>query len=284
MSARRWLPIVLALAVAPAALLACRSASPRTTAASGPLRVCADPDNLPFTNRHGDGFENRIAELLARDLGTRLEYTWWAQRRSFLRLTLNAGRCDVVLGLPAGIERARTTRPYYRSTYVFVSREERHLDIRSASDPRLRRLRIGVPVIGDDGESAPPGHLLAREGLADRLVGFMVAGNTTGSTPLAAPIEAVARGDVDVAAAWGPVAGYFAALAPEVLTWYPIAPPADTPALPMAFDIAMATRRDDTARHDMLEAFLDRRRGDIDRILAGYHVPRVDHTFGDAAP
>ena len=279
MIARTALAIVLA--VGPISGLTCRATPPKAAAA---LRVCADPDNLPFTDIHGAGFENRIAELLAHDLGTRVEYTWWAQRRSFLRQTLNAGRCDVVLGLPTGIEQARTTRPYYRSTYVFVSRRARHLDIRSTSDPRLRRLRIAVPMVGDDGANAPPGHLLARAGLADRLVGFMVYGDGTRASPLAAPIDAVARGEVDVAAAWGPVAGYFAAREPDALTWSPIAPAADAPALPVAFDIAMATRRGDTARHDQLEAFLDRRRVEIDRILTTFHVPRLDRIAGASAP
>src|SRR5918912_42004 len=85
------------------------------------LRVCSDPNNLPFSNDRREGFENRIAELLARDLGRRLEYTWWPQRRGFIRTTLRAGRCDLVLGVPAAFELARTTRPYYRSTYVFVT-------------------------------------------------------------------------------------------------------------------------------------------------------------------
>jgi ABC-type amino acid transport substrate-binding protein len=103
--------------------------------AGDPLRVCADPNNLPFTNSREEGFENRIAELLADDLGTRVEYVWWAQRRGFLRNTLNAGTCDVVMGLPTSVEMALTTDPYYRSTYVFVSRRDRHLRIRSLTMP-----------------------------------------------------------------------------------------------------------------------------------------------------
>src|SRR4051812_36069581 len=118
------------------------------------LRVCADPNNLPFSNEKGEGFENKIAELIAADMQRPLEYTWWAQRRGFFRNTLRAGTCDVVIGVPVSFELAATTRPYYRSTYVFVTRHDRHLDVRSLDDPVLKDLRIGVQLIGDDGANA----------------------------------------------------------------------------------------------------------------------------------
>src|SRR5690349_16835567 len=129
--------------------IAVASAQPFTRPA-GVLRVCADPNNLPLSNQRGEGFENKLAELLAQDLGERVEYTWWAQRRGFFRNTLKAGMCDLVIGVPAGFEMASTTRPYYRSTYVFVSRKDRHLNIASLDDPALRKLKIGVQMIGDD--------------------------------------------------------------------------------------------------------------------------------------
>jgi mxaJ protein len=241
-----------------------------------PLRVCADPNNLPFTNSREEGFENRIARLLARDLGTRVEYVWWAQRRGFLRNTLNAGTCDVVMGLPTRMEMALTTRPYYRSTYVFVSRRDRHLRIHSFDDRRLKRLRIGVPQVGDDGASAPPAHALARRGLVRNLVQYSVFGDYARESPPSELIAAVARGEVDVAAAWGPLAGFFAARQPNALELTPIEPDKDTPFLPVAFDMSMGVRRKDAARKTMLDAFLERRRGDIDAILAAFHVPRVD--------
>src|SRR3954453_7326427 len=106
------------------------------------LRVCADPNNLPFSNERGEGFENQLSEMIARDLGTRVSYTWWAQRRGFLRNTLNAGACDLVIGVPVHLQRTDTTRPYYRSTYVFVSPRRRHLALASLDDPALRRLRV----------------------------------------------------------------------------------------------------------------------------------------------
>src|ERR1041384_5832659 len=101
------------------------------TAPAGILRVCADPNNLPFSNQHLEGFENKLADLIAGELSEKVEYTWWAQRRGFFRNTLKAGACDVVLGVPTGFEMALTTTPYYRSTYVFLYRKDRKLKINS---------------------------------------------------------------------------------------------------------------------------------------------------------
>jgi mxaJ protein len=263
-----------------AAALVASPSSPRAAVSlegSSPsaLRVCADPDNLPFSNARGEGFENRLAEQLAADLGRRLEYTWWAQRRGFLRNTLRAGRCDVVLGVPARLEGAWTTRPYYRSSYVFVERRGRGKAIRSFDDGRLATRRIAVPLVSDDGANAPPAHALARRGLSANLVRFSVLGDGGGVPPGARLIDAVARGQVEIGAAWGPVAGYFAARQPVPLRITPVSPAVEG-AMAQAFDIAMATRRGDTATHAALDAFLDRRRAVIDRVLAAFDVPRLD--------
>ena len=255
---------------------ACAQGESPMVKAAEPLRVCADPNNLPFTNARGQGFENRIAELLARDLGTTVDYTWWAQRRGFLRNTLNARRCDLVMGLPTSMETAQTTRPYYRSSYVFVTRRARHLDVTSFDDRRLRRLRIGVPLVGGDGANAPPAHALARRGVVANVTGYSVFGDYRDDTPPAALIDAVARGEIDVAAAWGPLAGYFAARQPEPLNIVPVQPQVDAPFLPLVFDISMAVRRGDEDRRVMLDRFIERRRREIDRILSDFHVPRVD--------
>ena len=260
--------VVLASTVSPP--LARRSA-PR----EGGLRVCADPNNLPFSNERGQGFENRLAEMLARDIGTRVEYTWRAQRRGFLRETLHAGACDVVMGQPSGAGSARTTTPYYRSTYVFVSRASRHLAVNSFDDVALRGLRIGVQVIGDDGVNSPPAHALSRRGLVSNLVGFSVYGDYRTDSPPSRIVDAVARGEVDIAAAWGPMAGYFAARQREPLHLEAVHPQSDGP-LPQVFDIAMAVRGGDTSRLARLEQFIRERRAAIDVLLAGYRVPRVD--------
>src|SRR3954454_792297 len=115
------------------------------------LRVCDDPNNLPFSNAKGEGFENKLAELVAGELGATVSYTWWAERRGFIRNTLAAGLCDLIPGTPANMEMLRTTAPYYRSGYVFVTRRSDDLHVASLDDPALRRLKIGVQIIGDDG-------------------------------------------------------------------------------------------------------------------------------------
>ena len=233
-----------------------------------PLRVCADPNNLPFTNANGEGFENRIAQLLARDLGTTIEYTWFAQRRGFIRNTLSAQKCDIVMGLPTDVDAAWTTKPYYKSTYVFVTRRARHLRIQSFDDPQLRNLRIGVELVGDDGANTPPAHALSRRGIIDNIVGYSVYGDYRSNSPPSAII----------AAAWGPLAGYFAVKQSVALDIAPVQPQVDGRFLPQTFSIGMATRRRDQARHDRLELFIDQRRHEIDAILVQYHVPRLDLT------
>jgi mxaJ protein len=243
--------------------------------ARDPLRVCSDPNNLPFSNKKGEGFENKIAELIAHDLGTVVEYTWWAQRRGFLRNTLSAGLCDVVMGYPSHADPVLTTTPYYRSTYVFVTRASRHLRIRSFDEPTLRKLRIGVQLVGDDGANSPPAHSLSRRGIVTNLVGYTVYGDYRTNSPPSEIVAAVARGDVDVATVWGPLAGYFAALQSVPLDLVPVQPQLDGP-LPQAFDISMAVRKGDTARLRQLDDLLQRHRRDVDAILARYHVPRVD--------
>jgi len=239
------------------------------------LRVCADPNNLPFSNRAGEGFENRLATLVARELGATLHYIWWAQRRGNVRETLNAGLCDLIPGVAAGLEMLSTTRPYYNSTYVAVTRADRNLDIRSFDDPRLRTLRIGVQMIGDDFSNTPPAHALSRRGMIANVSGYMVYGDYARPAPQAPIVEAVANGRLDVAFVWGPVAGYFAQRQPQRLrlTLLPARDPvADQP---MAFGVAMGVRRSDPELKARVERALDRRSGEIARILGEYAVPTV---------
>jgi mxaJ protein len=255
-------------------VLAIAAGCGRAAGATQPLRVCSDPNNLPFSDEQQQGFENRIADLLARDLGTTVEYTWWAQRRGFLRNTLLAGLCDVVIGLPRDVESAQTTLPYYRSTYVFVTRKARGLQVRSFDDAALRQLRIGVQVIGDDGANSPPAHALSRRGIVNNLIGYSVYGDYAANSPPSRIVAAVARGDVDVAAIWGPLAGYFAAAEREPLEIVPVSPQIDG-GLPQVFDLSMAVRPNDAARLAVLNRFLERRHANIIRILDTYHVPRL---------
>jgi mxaJ protein len=240
------------------------------------LRVCSDPNNLPFSNQKEQGFENRIAQLIARDLGMDVSYYWWAQRRGFVRNTLTAGKCDVIIGVPSSFEMALVTQPYYRSTYVFVTRRDRKLDIRSLDDPRLRTLKVGVQMIGDDYASSPPAHALANRGIVRNVSGYSVYGDYSKSNPARTIVDAVARGDVDVSAVWGPTAGYFIRRSKVPLVARPVTPQIDPPFLPFVFDISMAVRRGDTKLRERLDAAIEKRRRDIDAILRHYGVPRLD--------
>lgn len=253
-----------------AALIA--SAGAATSASRHPLRVCADPNNLPFSNKRGQGFENAIARVVARDLGRTVEYYWQPQRRAFLRTTLQAGYCDVVMSVPSTLERVRPTRPYYRSSYVFVTRRDRGLDIRSFDDPRLRDLRIGIQVTGDDYENPPPALALASRRLVDHLRGYTVYGDYSREDPQRAIVDAVASGDVDVAVVWGPLAGFFAKREAVPLALVSVAAVRNDPAF--AFDIAAAVRRDDVGLHDAIDAALGRNAGEIRAILKQFGVPR----------
>ncbi|MFC6488997.1 substrate-binding domain-containing protein [Nitratireductor sp. GCM10026969] len=240
------------------------------------LRVCSDPNNLPFSNEEGGGFENRIAEMIAEDFGVELSYTWWAQRRGFVRNTLKAGNCDVIMGVPAGYELVETTEPYYRSTYVYVYRDESGLDLHSISDPRLKELKIGVHLIGDDGANTPPAHALGSQGIVDNVSGYMIYGDYREPNPPARIIDAVASGKLDVAAVWGPLGGYFATRAPVAMRAVPITDTEEVSSLRFAFSIAMGVRKDDQALKEQLDDFLQRRQDDIDAVLEEYGVPLVD--------
>jgi quinoprotein dehydrogenase-associated probable ABC transporter substrate-binding protein len=265
---RRLTGVVLLLAV-----IVASTAAPAT---QRELRVCADPNNLPFSNQGREGFENRIAEIIARDLKATLHYTWWAQRRGFVRNTLKAGLCDVIIGVPTSFELAATTRPYYRSSYVFVSRADRHLPVASFDAPALHSLKIGVQLIGDDYANSPPAHALAARGITENVVGFTVYGDYSQPNPPARILDAVVQGKVDVAVVWGPLAGYFASRSPTRLTLQPVSPQIDLPFLPFVFDIGMGVRRGDTALKDELDAIIERRKPQIDAILRRYGIPRVD--------
>ena len=240
------------------------------------LRVCADPNNLPFSDSSGAGFENRLASLVAAEMKARVTYTWWAQHRGFVRNTLNARACDVVMGVPTEFELTGVTKPYYRSSYAFVSRRDRQVDVRSFDDPALRRLTVGVQLVGDDYANAPPAHALARRGIIQNVRGFNVQSGYRQTAPPARIIDAVANGDVDIAIAWGPLAGYFASRESVPLTVVPVSPQMDSPALPFAFDISMGVRRADKTLRDTLNAILTRRRASIDSLLASYGVPLLE--------
>jgi mxaJ protein len=239
------------------------------------FRVCADPNNLPFSNQKQEGFENKIAELLARELESQVTYTWWPQRRGFIRNTLGAGACDVVMGVPSGYDPVLTTQPYYRSTYVFVYPKSADYQIASFDNPLLRRLRIGVHLIGDDYANSPPAHALSARGIVDNVVGYSVFGDYTEDSPPGKIIKAVANGEVDVAIVWGPIAGYFSRQQSVPLTVVPVPAEESSPSLPLSYSIALGVRRGDEPLREKLNDVLNRKSAEVKQILTEYGVPLI---------
>jgi mxaJ protein len=234
--------------------------------ASDALRVCADPDNLPFSRADGSGFENRIAQLVADDLQRPLAYAWLPDRRGFVRKTMGAHLCDLIIGVPVAFERTLNTQPYYRSSYVLVERTDAP-PVRSFDDPRLAAMRIGVQLIGNDLAASPPGYVLAQHGYTGNVRGYPIVGDEPSAQRA---VEAIGRGEIDAAFLWGPQAGYFAKRSSVPLRVVTIPAPAGTH---FEFAIAMGVRRGDTQLRERLDDVIRRRRADIERILAQYDVP-----------
>ena len=245
------------------------------------LRVCEDPNNLPFSNRAGEGFENKIAELLARELGWTLEYTWFPQRMGFIRNTLRARdpgsnrfKCDLVMGVPAGFELASTTKPYYRSTYALVYVKGKGLDGVTAPegllkvDPaKLKSLKLGV-----FGQS-PAADWLLKHGLFDQVVSYQPQSGDPERYPGEIVEKDLVSGKVDIAFVWGPIAGYFAKIPGAELAVVPFEPSAE-----IQFDcrIAMGVRFGEREWKDRIERLIEANRLRIQAILAAYGVPQLD--------
>ena len=272
--------LVAAAVLAPSGNASAQQAAPG--AADQVLRVCEDPNNLPFSNRAGEGFENKIAELLARELGWKLEYTWFPQRMGFIRNTLrgrepdsNRFKCDLVPGVPVGFELASTTKPYYRSIYALVYAKGKGLDGVKVPDDlvklepaKLKSLRLGV--IG----RTPPADWLLKQGLFDQVVSYQ----TQSGDPERYPGEIVEKdlvaGKIDVAFVWGPIAGYFAKNATAAsLAVVPFEP---APDIQFDFRIAMGVRFGEREWKDRVERLLEANRAPIQAILAAYGVPLLD--------
>jgi mxaJ protein len=273
---RRHVNLVLLLATVAVQPIGAIAAEPDS------LRVCADPNNLPFSNRAGEGFENKLAEMVAQNIGKVVVYTWWAQRRDFIRHTLKAGDCDLLMGVPAQYDLVETTRPYYRSTYAFVSQTGRHLQLHAIDDPQLRNLAIGVHLIGDDGNNTPPAHALGQQGLIDNVRGFMIYGDYREPDPPARLIEAVEHGEIDVAAAWGPLAGYAAKKSKIPLTVTPIVADERFAPQQFQFSVAMGVRKGDHALRDQMNDFIAQHGAEITALLQTYGVPLVEPQLSSA--
>lgn len=268
--------VVCASFFAPALASAQHTQYPGAAPASSnePLRVCADPNNLPFSNRAGEGFENKLAQTVARSMGKTVEYTWEPQRKQFLRDTLDADKCDVVMSLPTIDREELTTQPYYRSAYALVYRANAPYRLTSLDDPRLRNLKIGVHSLGDDWVDLPGGATLAQRGIVDNVHIYKMDADEGRANPAADLMDAVTKGEVDVAIVWGPRAGYFATREPVKLEVVPLT---DTHTiLPFQFSISMAVRHGNEALRDKLDAILRDKRDAIHALLKQYGVPQLD--------
>jgi quinoprotein dehydrogenase-associated probable ABC transporter substrate-binding protein len=237
----------------------------------GIIRVCADPDNMPLSNQKGEGFEQKLAELIAKEWNAKVEYAWWPVRRGFFARALNGRYCDLAVEAPPALDIASVTRPYFRSGYVFVTRKDSGLDIKSLADPRLKKLRIGVNLLNSDAENTPPAMALSKYGVVGNLKGY-----STFYTDTERPediVNDVAKKDIDVAIVWGPLAGYFAKRSAVPLSLQPLAERDSLSDLPFRFDIGMAVRRKDRALRDSLQKVIDRKGPEIQAILKEYGVP-----------
>jgi len=260
----------LLLVVSCAAIAAFAASAQAPPAEPKALRVCADPDNLPFSDKEGEGFENRIATVIAEDLGMKVEYFYWPHRRGFMRNTIKANECDVLMGIPKGMDGFLVTKPYYRSTYQFVSRVDKDHDISSLDDPRLKNLRIGVHTIGYDYNNSPAARSLG----ARKIVGL--TGFSTFYTDENRPnaiIEALAEDKIDLAIVWGPIAGYFAKQSPVPLSLGPLPDFDESTKTPYAFDIVVGVRKSEKDLRARIDESLERKKDDIAKILAEFGVP-----------
>jgi mxaJ protein len=246
----------------------------------GLLRVCNDPDNMPFSNQKEEGFENKIAKLIASDWKAKLEYVWYPTRRGYFRI-LNGMYCDLIIQAPGGLDMAGTTTPYYRSGYVFLTRQDGKLaDIESLADPRLKKARIGVTLLPSD-EQLPPTMALSHYGVIGNLQGYHGWYNDDDRPEDI--VNAVANDSVDVAIVWGPLAGYFAKRSKVPLKITPLGERDSLADVPFRYDIAMAVRRRDKELRDSLEKTLKARAPEIQAILKEYGIPMfpVTATGGD---
>jgi len=242
------------------------------TAATLPsLKVCADANDLPFSNARQQGFENTLAKMVGADLHRDIEFVWLSEEAPYAQKKLGPQACDLTMATAGPSKLTLPTVPYYRSTYVFVTRRDRHIKITTLDDERLEAYRIGAQIIGDDDEASPPAEQLARLGLAKNIVGYSVFGYPLGRNTSEEMVSAVARGDLDMAVVWGPAAGYFARTSPVPLEITPIT--ALTAALPVTFDISVGVRRGDETLRQRLNELIVRRQKEISALIESYGVP-----------
>jgi mxaJ protein len=239
------------------------------------FRVCADPRNLPFSDEAGEGFENKLAELFAGKLGEPTSYTYFPQVIGFVRNTLNALRCDVIMGVAVGDDLVQTTNPYYRTTYALVFRPGAGLDsIQSLEDPRLKGKHIGV-VAG-----TPPATVMVEQGLMALARPYALTVDTRVESPTRSMVHDVATGSIDAGVLWGPIAGYYAQRETPQLIVAPLLKEQER----MDFRIAMGVRRSDQDWKRRLNRLIADNQPAIDHILGQYGVPLLDEQGNLKAP
>jgi quinoprotein dehydrogenase-associated probable ABC transporter substrate-binding protein len=233
------------------------------------LRVCADPNNMPFSTERGEGFENRLAELLADKLGKGLSYSWYPQATGFVRNTLAAHKCDVIMGVPQGDDLVQVTNPYYRTAYALVLKQGHGLEgVETLGDPRLKGRRIGI-VAG-----TPPGNNMAANGLMANAKPYPLVIDTRVDSSAAAMMHDLATGEIDAGILWGPMAGYYARRTNPAVTVVPLVKETTGPR--MAYRIAMGVRYADQEWKRQLNRIIRENQPAINGLLMSFGVPLLD--------
>ena len=232
------------------------------------LRVCADPNNLPYSNQGEEGFENRIAKIMGEELRLPVSYYWFPQIIGFVRNTLRARQCDLVMGTVAGDDIMQTTNPYYYSTYVMIFRSDRGLHIDDMSDPRLATMRLGV--VG----ATPPSDLLVRHDLMANTKPYALTVDTRYESPAHELVKDVVSGEVDVGFLWGPIAGYY--IKRDALPLQMAVLHGEPGAARMDYRIAMGVRANEPEWRRRINAIILKRQADITAILREYGVPLLN--------
>jgi len=241
-----------------------------------PLRICADPNNLPFSNEAREGFENKVAELVGQKLGRELAWLWVTQRRGFLRETLRAGQCDLVPGAMMGTPAVAMTTPYYRSAFVFVTREGLN-PVESYDDPRLKTLRIGVHLTVEG--ATPPALALSKRGIIQNVNGYSIWGNQGVPNPSLAPLRDLVDGKLDVVAIWGPFGGWYTKTQAQNLKMRVIK--SDRGDADISFGIGMATRKGTPDLHAAVQNALNEEQPRINEVLKSFGLPLVEGKSGE---
>lgn len=268
MAMLRLLPCLAAAAAALACSAALAQSPTGDLVPRSELRVCGDPSNLPFSNEKGEGFENKIAELFGKDMGLPVHYVWFPQIIGFVRNTLNAGRCDLVMGTVAGDELMQTTTPYYYTSYMLVFRADRKIDGENLADPALKSLHIGVI------SGTPPSDLLVRYGLMANAHPYELTVDTRIEQPAHQMIEDIADGKIDAGMLWGPIAGYYIHRDKLPLTMVRLK---SEPGMPrLDYHIAMGVRHNEPDWRRRINAEIQKEKDQIAAILRDYGVPLLD--------